>query len=252
MRRSGCALQDDLRLEGYDVDTHRRWPRSWIERARIRRIRSDPARRDAATDGMASTCAATFGGQAWTRPSSCSRHGLRRRTRCSVSSAGADDYVTKPYSPRELRARVRARRCARTTPPATVVGFGDCEFDLVRAELRRSGKVLSITPLELKILVHVRAAGTGRVLTRRTLIDEAWGRGLAITERVVDNQIANLRQKIEPVAGRSSVPQERSRPWLPIRFRGRDRIVTRRWPVRESSSIASGSEEIACHERMSG
>ena len=56
---------------------------------------------------------------------------------------------------------------------------------------------MSITPLELKIL-STFVQRPGRVLTRRALIDEAWGRGLAITERVVDNQIANLRQKIEP------------------------------------------------------
>ena len=80
-----------------------------------------------------------------------------------------------------------------------MVRFGDCSLDLAAAELRCGGRPVPTTPLEFKLLALL-IRRPGRVLTRRVLIDEVWGRDTAITERVVDNQIASLRKKIEPSA----------------------------------------------------
>jgi DNA-binding response OmpR family regulator len=111
--------------------------------------------------------------------------------------AGADDYVTKPYSPRELRARVKAhlRRSARQL--GDVVRFADVELDFTRCELRRSGKVVELSALEFKLLTAF-VKRSGRLLTRAQLLDEVWGRDTHVTDRVVDNQVTNLRKKIEP------------------------------------------------------
>lgn len=112
--------------------------------------------------------------------------------------SGADDYVTKPFSLRELRARIRAqlRRAARREERVT--RFGTCQVDFDRAELRRDGEAVEITAQELRLL-RVFLRHRGRVLSRSQLIDAAWGPGVAITDRAVDTHIFNLRKKIEPV-----------------------------------------------------
>ena len=110
---------------------------------------------------------------------------------------GADDYVTKPFSPRELRARIQAvlRRVADVS--RGTYRFGDCEVDFDRGEVRRGGAPLDVTALEFRLLAaFVRRRG--HVLSRRQIIDAAWGEGTFVTDRVVDTHILNLRKKIEP------------------------------------------------------
>ena len=111
---------------------------------------------------------------------------------------GADDYITKPFSPRELRARIHAvlRRVSENCLGA--YNFGDCEVDFNRGEVRRGGQPINLTALEFRLLT-VLIQRRGRVLSREQLIDAAWGHATVVTERVVDTHILNLRKKIEPM-----------------------------------------------------
>jgi len=110
---------------------------------------------------------------------------------------GADDYVTKPFSPRELRARIKAALRRGGDAELDTFQFGDAEVDFARCEVRRRGKIVELSALEFKLLTaFVRSRG--RVLTRDQLLDAAWGEGVALNDRVVDNHIVSLRRKLEP------------------------------------------------------
>ncbi len=111
---------------------------------------------------------------------------------------GADDYVTKPFSPRELMARVQAAIRRRRKPTVQALHrFGDCEVDFAKMTVRCSGKPVTLTAHEFKLLKFF-TENAERVLTRDVLLNEVWGYNFYPTTRTVDNQILKLRQKLEP------------------------------------------------------
>jgi two-component system alkaline phosphatase synthesis response regulator PhoP len=110
---------------------------------------------------------------------------------------GADDYITKPFSARELRARVKAMLRRTETEKMKTFSFGDVEVDFSRGVLRRAGKPVEITALELKLLEAFTGA-RGRILSRQQLLDAAWAGDVFVTDRAVDFHIVQLRRKIEP------------------------------------------------------
>ncbi len=132
-------------------------------------------------------------------------------------AAGADDYVTKPFGPRELVARLQAnlRRIA-PGPEEAQVRVDGLEVDLARRTVQVEGQEVHLTPTEFDLLRQL-VRNRGRLMTHRELLIAVWGHGYAEDTQVLRAHIANLRRKIEPPEGRRYI---RTDPGVGYRFAG--------------------------------
>jgi DNA-binding response OmpR family regulator len=192
------GLEDDLRMEGYDVEIV---ADGAVACRRAREARFDLILLDVMLPGK----------DGFEVCRELRRSGLKtpvlmltaktqEAEKVMAFDLGADDYVTKPFGTRELRARIKALlRRAGNEPEAETATyrFGNVELDFLRGELRKDGEAVELTPIEFRLLsVFVRSGG--RVLSRDRLLTGTWGTDTFGSDRIVDNHIANLRRKIEP------------------------------------------------------
>jgi two-component system alkaline phosphatase synthesis response regulator PhoP len=111
---------------------------------------------------------------------------------------GADDYVTKPFSSRELLARVKAilRRAAEPRQGIPIYRFGEVELDFEKYEARKKGRPIPMTALEIALLQFL-VQNKGRVVHRNEILDSVWGKDVFVDARTVDKHISLLRRKLE-------------------------------------------------------
>jgi DNA-binding response OmpR family regulator len=198
------GLQDDLRLEGHTVDVAGDGVAA--ERAALEK-RHDLILLDVmlpGKDGFA-VCRAVRAAGVRTPIILLTAKG-QEVDKVLGLELGADDYVTKPFSPRELVARINAVLRRAGGPPliSEVYDCGDLTVDFARFEARRKGRPIDLTALEFKLL-RVLLAHRGRVLTHDQLIEEVWGKDVFLTDRVIYTHVNNLRQKIEPHPARPAL-----------------------------------------------
>jgi DNA-binding response OmpR family regulator len=110
---------------------------------------------------------------------------------------GADDYVTKPFSIKELLARVEAFLRRRRSHVGEIIVFGDCRLDTAARRLSRSGADVPLSPKEFELLTYL-ALNAGRALSRDRIMSSVWGYDCRVTPRSIDRFINALRNKIEP------------------------------------------------------
>jgi two-component system alkaline phosphatase synthesis response regulator PhoP len=191
------ALEDDLRIEGYEVDSAKDGMQG-LELAR--QGRHDLVILDVMLPGL-------DGFEVCRRLRS---EGLSTRVLMLTAKSqeidkvlglelGADDYVTKPFSPRELIARVRAmlRRDAQPRQRLDRFRFGDIEVDFKKFETRRQGTQVDLTRREYALLRYL-VEHRDEVVSRHEILEEVWGDETNVFPRTVDTHVANLRRKLEP------------------------------------------------------
>lgn len=110
--------------------------------------------------------------------------------------AGADDYIVKPFDPKELVARIKTRLRATTSEPSEVIKVGDLTMNLAAHEVMRGDTVINLTPLEFDLL-HTLAAKPNRVFTREELLEQVWGYRFKADTRLVNVHVQRLRAKVE-------------------------------------------------------